>query len=281
MYNLEVNLLKERTPDLDRSVQTTAVTLEMDGLHKQMPIYIGGAVMLLLPTLAGLATLVVDWQTGKIQADLQQLEREMTQFQGEDQRIQALNAQTASIHQEADGLINVLNQVKPWSALFQEMSNQLPLDVQLESIRQAGEQLTLSGVAENYAALNDFLLALQSSQFLQAEQTKLMAATTESSPTTDTEETAGEGNEAETTNTELGTSRQISAGVRYTIQTALTATPDQDLMPVLMRNGAIGLVARFKFLEQKGVLTRPRDAPSVPPPPMTTPADEAADPQSE
>lgn len=280
MYSLDVNFLKDRSADVVRSTQTTTISLSTDNLQKQLPMYIGGAVMVLLPALAGLGILGVNWQKGQTQANIQQLEAEINRLQGEQQQIQAVTAKIAAVHQEADGLINVFNQIKPWSALFQEITNQLPSEVQLESIQQDGSQLTLSGFAGNYAALNDFLLTLQSSQFLQANKTKLMTATAAPLPISG-EGTTVESGGVEEVDAETGTSTVlIPAGVRYTIQTAITETPDKDLMRVLIRNGAAGLVARFKFLELKGVLDRPSDAPTAPPPPIVEPPAGDAAPQS-
>ncbi|MFN9173823.1 MAG: PilN domain-containing protein, partial [Synechocystis sp.] len=135
MYSLDVNFLKDRSSDVTRSTQTSTITLSVDNLQKQMPMYIGAGVMVLLPALAGLGILVVNWQKGETQTNIQRLEAEIAKLQGEQQQIQAIEAKAATAHQEADGLINVFNQIKPWSALFQEITNQLPSEVQLESIQ--------------------------------------------------------------------------------------------------------------------------------------------------
>ena len=278
MYSLDVNFLKDRNSDVIRSTKTTTIAPTGDDFQRQMPMYIGAGVMVLLPALAGLGVFLINWQKGEAQTKIQQLETELTQLQGSQQKIQEMEAKAGAAHQEADGLINVFNQIKPWSALFQEITNQLPAEVQLESIQQEGPVLTLSGFAGNYGALNDFMLTLQSSQFLQANKTKLMTANAAALPIT------GEGTTLQTGGTEeldadtdQGTSTVlIPAGVRYTIQTEITDTPDQELIRALIKNGAAGLVARFKFLELKGVLDKPADAPEAPPPPVVQPQGEEA-----
>ncbi|QHV00206.1 PilN domain-containing protein [Synechocystis sp. CACIAM 05] len=265
MYSLDVNFLKDRNSDVVRSTQTTTITLTGDDLQKQMPLYIGAGIMVILPALAGLGVLLINWQKGVAQTNIQRLETELTQLQGEQQKIQEVEAKTAAAHQEADGLIGVFNQIKPWSALFQEITNQLPQEVQLQSIQQEGNVITISGFAGNYGSLNDFLLTLQSSKFLQANKTKLMTANAAALPIT------GEGATAETGGTEEPSADQaasavvIPAGVSYTIQTEITNTPDKELITALIANGAAGLVARFKFLELKSVLDRPAGIPEVAP----------------
>jgi type IV pilus assembly protein PilN len=279
MYSLDVNFLKDRNSDVTRSTQTTSITLTGDDLQKQMPLYIGAGIMVLLPALAGLGVLLINWQKGVAQTNIQRLETELTQLQGEQQKIQEVQAKTAAAHQDADGLIAVFNQIKPWSALLQEITNQVPQEVQLQSIQQEGNVLTLSGFAGNYGALNDFLLTLQSSKFLQANKTQLMTANAAALPVT------GEGTTAQTGGTEEPEADQgnstvlIPPGVSYTIQTEITNTPDKDLITALIKNGAAGLVARFKFLELKGVLDRPADVPDVPPPPILEPTGDAPTPE--
>ena len=260
MYGLDVNFLKDRTGDVAKATQTTTtITLSPDNLQKQLPLYIGAGVALLLPALAGLAIYAVNWQKGQTQANIQQLEAQLQKLQGE-------QAKAAALHQDADGLINVFNQIKPWSALFQEMTNQSPPEIQINSIQQEGNQLTLTGFAGNYAALNDFVLTLQGSQFLQAEETRLTSASAVALPITGEGTTAQSGG-VEDDDAEQGTSTVlIPAGVQYTIVTNVTDIPDNELMQALIRNGAAGLVARFKFLELKGILDRPSDLPDVPPP---------------
>ncbi len=278
MYSLDVNFLTDR--NLELKGPAVAATADGPSLQQQLPIYIGAGVMVVLPLLAGLSLLFVGWQKEQAQTNIQTLEAELAKLNAQNKKIQEIQGKTKTIDDDIAGLVGVFNQIKPWSALFQEITNQLPSAVQLESIQQDGGKLTLSGFAGNYAALNDFMLTLQSSQFLQADQTKLMTATAAALPITG-EGTTLESGGVEEADTEKGTSTVlIPAGVRYTIQTAITETPDKDLMRVLIRNGAAGLVARFKFLELKGVLDRPSDAPTAPPPILEpTPAEGEAAPQ--
>ena len=65
---------------------------------------------------------------------------------------------------------------------------------------------------------------------------------------------------------------QIPQGVKYSITTELTDTPDKDLLPELIRKGAIGLVTRFKTLEQKGILQQATAPPTPAPAPGASPA---------
>ena len=66
----------------------------------------------------------------------------------------------------------------------------------------------------------------------------------------------------------------------------MSDTPDNELMSELTRKGAIGLVTRFKILEQKGITTsqkppEPIVAPPGTPPPAGNPQTAPAPPSGE
>lgn len=259
MYSLDVNFLKDRNLDAYKGTLTTKGDAG-PSLEKQLPIYIGAGIMALLPILAGLAILLVNWQKDQTQQNIQALETELTRLKAQNQKILELEGKTKTIQDEINGLAGVFDRIKPWSAILQDLTDQTPSGVQLGSIQQTGTQLVLNGFAANYVALNDFMLMLQNSQFLKADKTKLMTAAASALPI------SGEGVTSETDDpvASQGTSLiQVPRGVKYTIQTELSDTPDSQLMPELIRKGAIGLVTRFKALEQKGVLS---SSPSPPEP---------------
>jgi type IV pilus assembly protein PilN len=277
MYSLDVNFLKDRRADSAKlaSTSTTIVTQTKD-LKEQVPLYIGAAVLVILPALAGLATLVVGWQQAQATQNIQALDAELARIASQNKKIQEVDAKAAAIHEEVNGLIGVFDQVKPWSALLQDLSDQAPAGVQISNIQQAGRQLTLNGFASNYSALNDFVLTLQNSQFFKADQTKLLTANEAPYPITGANTaTEGGNNNSGPATAGQGDKPQsglvIPQGVKYTIQTQLTDTPDQQLMDALIRKGAPGLVARFKLLEQSGALKGPA-ASAVAPPPAAPPA---------
>ncbi|MEB3192396.1 MAG: PilN domain-containing protein [Snowella sp.] len=264
MYSLDVNFLKDRNLDSNKGVLTTQKDAG-SSLEKQLPIYIGAGVMALLPLLAGLAILLVYWQKDQTQQNIQALEAELSRLKAQNQKILEIEGKTKTIEDDIAGLAGVFDQIKPWSAILQDLTDQTPAGVQLGSIQQTGKQLNISGFAANYAALNDFMLMLQNSQFLKADKTKLITATASALPI------SGDGVTSETDDPtkDQGTSLiQVPRGVKYSIQTELSDTPDKELMPELIRKGAIGLITRFKTLEQKGIL----QSPSPPTPPNVTPA---------
>jgi len=290
MYSLDVNFLTDR--NLELKGPTVAPTADGPSLQQQLPIYIGAGVMVVLPLLAGLSLLFVGWQKDQAQTNIQTLEAELAKLNAQNQKIQEIKGKTKTIEDDIAGLVAVFNQIKPWSAILQDLTDQTPATVQISGIQQADRVLTLTGFSRNYADLNDFLLTLQNSRFFKADNTKLVTATANPLPITGVETDGGGGATAPQQpasgagDKPAGPTVTVPTGVKYTITTELSDTPDNELMSELTRKGAIGLVTRFKILEQKGITTsqkppEPIVAPPGTPPPTGNPQTAPAPPSGE
>jgi type IV pilus assembly protein PilN len=220
---------------------------------------IGLGLLLLLPGIAGGLLLLLNFQTAQTQQKIQELDAEIGRLGAQSQSIQELEKQINTINEENKSLVSVFNQIKPWSAILQDIRDQIPGSVQVSSIKQAdvpatggggalGTQLTLTGYARTYDDVNDFLLALQGSPFLKAEKTKLESATLASFPA-QLKRLDGTG-----TAKDAAVNLNLPQSVQYTISTELTSTPASQLLPQLASKGAIGLVTRIRTLEQKGAI---------------------------
>ena len=277
MYSLDVNFLTDR--NLELKGPAVAVTADGPSLQQQLPIYIGAGVMVVLPLLAGLSLLFVGWQKEQAQTNIQTLEAELAKLNAQNKKIQEIQGKTKTIDDDIAGLVGVFNQIKPWSAILQDLTDQTPATVQISGIQQADRVLTLTGFSRNYADLNDFLLTLQNSRFFKADNTKLVTATANPLPITGVETDGGGGATAPQQpasgagDKPAGPTVTVPTGVKYTITTELSDTPDNELMSELTRKGAIGLVTRFKILEQKGIMSsqKPTDPIVSPVPPGTPP----------
>jgi len=290
MYSLDVNFLTDR--NLELKGPAVAVTADGPSLQQQLPIYIGAGVMVVLPLLAGLSLLFVGWQKEQAQTNIQTLEAELAKLNAQNKKIQEIQGKTKTIDDDIGGLVGVFNQIKPWSAILQDLTDQTPATVQISGIQQADRVLTLTGFSRNYADLNDFLLTLQNSRFFKADNTKLVTATANPLPITGVETDSGGGATAPQQpaagagDKPAGPTVTVPTGVKYTITTELSDTPDNELMSELTRKGAIGLVTRFKILEQKGITTsqkppEPIVAPPGTPPPAGNPQTAPAPPSGE
>ncbi|NJK49344.1 fimbrial protein [Candidatus Gracilibacteria bacterium] len=194
MYSLDVNFLKDRQV-LEDPKKTTQGQSPGLAIGKNLPILIGLGVLVLLPaTTAGLL-LVLNSQTAKTQENIKNLEAEMTALAGQNKSIQELEQQAATINEETQAIVGVFNQIKPWSAILQDIRDRIPAGVQIETIKQqeakgaastaqgatptpASVEISIAGMARSYDDVNDLILSLQKSNFLNAQKTVLTSAET-------------------------------------------------------------------------------------------------------
>ena len=106
--------------------------------------------------------------------------------------------------------------------------------------------LEISGTANSYGEVNDFLLLLERSPFFMAEETKLLSARKVANPA------RLELNSPESALTpDLP---QLPQVVDYRIEVSLSDRGASELLPELKQHGAVGLVDRIETLQQKGVI---------------------------
>ncbi len=239
MYSLDINFLKDRQQQ-DFSKISIADKKSVLSVKENLPIIIGGGIAVLLPGLAGISVLILGQLSNQTQAKIEQLDAELVKLNAQSKSFEEIEAQIEANKKEIQALVTVFNQIKPWSATFQEIENQIPPSVNVESIKQDGLELTISGYALDYDNINDFVLLLQSSKMLQANQTAIIDAKLGSLPVK---------NQNKSEDIEIS----YPQVVQYTITTQLTERPASELLQQLDSNGAVGLVRRIKTLEQKGV----------------------------
>jgi type IV pilus assembly protein PilN len=274
MYNLDINFLKDR--QLQESAKTaTQIQVPNQSLGEKLPILAGLATLVILPAAASGFLLLLNLQTAETQKRIQELDTEISKLSIQNQSIQEIEKKVAAINEETTALVNVFNQIKPWSAILQDIRDQIPLGVQASSIKQTdlpaseetgglpNTQLTITGVAGTYDNVNDFLLTLQKSSFLQADKTQLVENIAlvdlpiefqkPKNVPSGTTVKFSEGVLTVKTPQELATVK-IPQGVRYTLTTELNNIPASQLLRELTLKGSVGLVTRIRTLEQKGAI---------------------------
>ncbi len=254
MYSLDVNFLK------DRHLQQTGQETTADNmptainLREQKPLWIGVGVGAGLLALTGLLGLIVGWQTSATQATIQTLDGKLGQLQGQSKKIEELKAQLTAVEAENQALVTVFNQISPWSAILQEIRQQTPPNVQLTSMQQVdvpanpgqgqpnpATRLKISGFASSYEAVNDYLLTLQASPFLQGKKTVIESAALADLP-------------VQVANEYKNTNVTFPPAVQFVITAQLSDTPATEQLPNLARNGAIGVITRINTLKRQGAI---------------------------
>lgn len=281
MYSLDVNFIKDR-PDYNlKATRTTKFRLPVGNFS---PLYLGLATGLLLPALVGIGWLFLQSQNSQLEQQIAELDTQLSRLGIQEQEIQKVQAETNQIKAENQALATVFNQIRPWSAMLQDIRDRIPATVQIESIKQVAAAapatqpaaspspspspqasppanttpqgqapaptatpvggIEITGIARSFNDVNDFLLTLQQSAFLDPTDTRIVTAELVDS-------TAIAGSASPSASTVVVRGPQF---VRYTIQSSLGDIPASELLRELERKGTLGLVARIRFLQQRGVI---------------------------
>ncbi|MBD1921569.1 PilN domain-containing protein [Microcoleus sp. FACHB-831] len=267
MYSLDVNFLKDR-PDFVNE-RSNKPKKEKTPIGTMVPLIAGVAVGLLLPGAVGGLLWYLNQQTAQLEQEGSQLDTQLASQTQKQNEIKSITQQTTTIQGETQALASVFNQIKPWSAMLQEVRDRIPPGVQIKTIVQTEQaapapaatpapnaqaqttplpiaNLEISGTARSFNDVNDFLLTLQRSSFLKKDSTQLVSASLVANPTTlELPKT-----QAQAANVKI----ELPKVVEYKIQTSLTDVPSSELVRELDRKGAVGIVSRIRNLQTKGVI---------------------------
>lgn len=241
MYSLDINFLNDRAakPEFDGGGIGAQA-----GPVNWTPAIIGAVVGLVPLVAVGGAWLLLGNMNARLQQDLTQLQGRLQEQEQAQQRLQEAIAQAEQAEDDARALVTVFDQIKPWSALLQTFRDTVPNGVQITSIEQTegeegAEQVSITGQATTFDGVNDFLLVLERSPFLNAEETNLQSANLIDNPLTfELPEDAPSGVEV-----------RLPQVVQYTIAAELTDIPASELLPELESTLAVGLTSRIQALQ--------------------------------
>jgi type IV pilus assembly protein PilN len=256
MYSLDINFLKDRPIYQKKASNKPKFKFPTGNLT---PLYVGVALGICFPaaTVGGLW-----WLQGKVvesEQKVAQLDEENKRLDTEIGNINKIKEQTNQVKGETQALVTVFDQIRPWSAMLQDLRDRIPAKVQIESIRQiaaaapvpgqpAGNPaggIEITGMARSFNDVNDFLLTLQQSRFLKSSESKIITAELVNAAIQPTAVNAKEG--------EKIPPLQV---VKYTIQSSMSDVPASELIRELEQKGTVGLVARIRSLQQTGVISK-------------------------
>jgi len=278
MYNLDINFLNDRPEhrvDTDRFKPTPYG--EPVG---NRPLWLGALVGLLLPLLALGGWLFLQVRNGDLERQQAELEAKVGNLQALQNRTAAINAEVAAVKGEIQSLAGVFNQVKPLSALMQDLRDRTPPQVQVLQVKQIAASSAaaptqpspspqaspspapsptpsptpktfyqIGGLANSFDDVNDLLLLLQKSSLLDPTETRIIASELADAQTV-------QPFQFQNAQQSLGNAKppSLPRQVKFEIQTALTEVPSSQLLQELERKGATGLVTRIEALQEKGVI---------------------------
>jgi len=269
MYSLDINFLNDR-PEYKPEVAARAKS-SAPAVTNNQPLYLGLlAAVLLLGGTAG-TWFFLQTQNDAKRALLADLDAKVGELQALQGQLEAKQKEIELSRAETQALASVFNQIKPWSAMMQDFRDRTPPGVQILQVKQeappagtpqpaasptAGAPpasappvfLKILGTATSFNDVNDFVLMLQRSSFLNAKKTQMITAELGEPGKITLLQGAGGGGAGSEKALELPRS------VKFEIQTALNDIPASELLSEIDRKGAAGLVTRIEALQQKGVI---------------------------
>ncbi|MCC5669649.1 PilN domain-containing protein [Nostoc sp. CHAB 5784] len=258
MYSLDVNFLKDRLAYQKKPEGKRGISLKFPTGDLTL-LYVGVAVGVVLPALLGIGWWLLQGKIVELDGQIAQLDQESKRLDTEIGNINKIKAETKAIKGETQALVTVFDQIRPWSAMLQDLRDRIPAAVQIKTIKQippiaAAEGkpasnpaggLEITGLARSFNDVNDFLLSLQQSQFLKSTESRILTATLVDAPSI-----PGMSQPA------TGVTIKPPQVVEYTIQSIMNDVPASELIRELEKKGTVGLVTRIRSIQQTGVISK-------------------------
>ncbi|MBN3899649.1 MAG: PilN domain-containing protein [Nostoc sp. NOS(2021)] len=258
MYSLDVNFLKDRPAFQKKPERKGGIALNFPA-GNLIPVYVGVGLGVGLPVLLGVAWWFLQGKIVELEGTVAQLDQESKRLDTEIGNITKIKAETNGIKGETQALVSVFDQIRPWSAMLQDLRDRTPAAVQIENIKQippvpavVGQPpnnpaggLEINGLARSFNDVNDFLLILQQSQFLKSTESRILTATLVDAPLP-----PGAGQPT------TGVIIKPPQVVKYTIQSSMSDVPASELIQELEKKGTVGLVTRIRSMQQTGVIPK-------------------------
>jgi type IV pilus assembly protein PilN len=115
--------------------------------------------------------------------------------------------------------------------------------------------IKITGLADNFDKVNDFMVVLQKSNFLSPEKTRIVTSELQTPVQMSSIDLPGpDGQARQGGGIRAGKLPKLPPKVNFAIQTSLADVPTSELLRELDRKGAVGLVSRIEALKEKGVI---------------------------
>lgn len=264
MYSLDINFLNDR-PDY-KPAERKPRPGEKGKPVDQTPILIGLGVAMGLNALMAGGWFVLNRQNATLSREVAALDVQLGEKNVQVEALDRIYAEARQTNEETDALALVFNEIKPWSALSQEMAEIMQIaGVRITNVRQTeptaeanatpeeeGQtpprqtaQVTMEGNAGSFGQLNDFILLVNQSPFFDGSKTRLVSARLQDNPI---RLVIADGSPVS------GDLPDLQPVVQFNIETRLSSASASELLPLLRANGAVGLVNRIETLTQQGVI---------------------------
>ncbi|MEG3970241.1 PilN domain-containing protein [Microcoleus sp. T2B6] len=136
MYSLDINFLNDRPDYKPVAAAKSSAKKSSGGAKDQLPIY--GAVLFAFGINAAVmgAWWLATNENTSLTKKQEAIDQELAKLNTQANTIKAINAETDQVTAEYKALAGVFDQIKPWSAMLQDLSVRTPAGVQIAKIEQ-------------------------------------------------------------------------------------------------------------------------------------------------
>jgi type IV pilus assembly protein PilN len=277
MYSLDVNFLNDRPeykPDVGARTRVRAAPTD-----SRRPLILGLLALIALLAIPGALLWFLQNRNTALEQRQAELDSQLGDLKSKQEQINSVRAETKQVKDETTALASVFNTIKPWSAVMQDFRDRIPPGVQILRVKQVppppgqpqptpspqqpgaaatppvNGTIEISGVANSFNDVNDFLLVLQKSDFLNPKETRLVSSELpKESPSFSNLNLQGTGSGSPSV--DANKLPKLPRLVGFTIQTTFNDVPASDLLQELEKKTAVGLVTRIEELQRKGVIRK-------------------------
>ncbi|MEM6253654.1 MAG: PilN domain-containing protein [Cyanobacteria bacterium P01_D01_bin.156] len=192
MYSIDINFLNDREERPELAADTSIVRQQPSS--DRTPIALGLGI--LVAALAGVGGFFgfLKYQESTLLKRQAELDSQLTELQAKLAQVDRIKAETEAARAESRALAGVFTKIRPWSAIVKDIQNRIPTRAQLTRVNQTSGQalplepggeavepeaggITINGTACSFDDVNDFVLTLKNSPFLESETVKLNTST--------------------------------------------------------------------------------------------------------
>lgn len=249
MYAIDINFLNDRSDRPVDAIVAVEKPKTSASVGRKLPIIAGLAGALVALGGVGGYWMILRNQQATLTAQSAELDMQLSELQQKLAQVDTVRQQTQAINTEIQALAGVFERIRPWSAIVRDMQGRIPARTQLSRIVQkppteggsAAGGIEMGGNACSFDDVNDFLLTLKKSPFLDSESIQITTASLGSS-------VAGRcPGQAET--------EESTTLVSYNITGDIKSLPASALLDELNRQQeSTGLAARIRALQTTGAI---------------------------
>lgn len=209
----------------------------------------GSLIGIALVAAGGLGWIGIAFWVRLLEARVQDLQPVAAEHQTLETQLTQLNQELEQVKTANRSLADAILSIPSGALLLADLAVRTPRSIQLNLIRQEGQQLIVNGVAaqpDALRAINAFQLELERSPLFDPAQVQLVKIQQQQA------EASGQGAQQLPAGSAAGSQAALPLG--FELKALMTSTATKAKLPRLQAFGALGLLKRLEVLRREGLL---------------------------